>query len=115
MLKKSKNESDYLKEKINKFFTYLEKQKEDLYKKQNKYPQRKSLSPQLKQLEGIYNFWNFNFSSIAFLRPNEEKRWRKYQKLKMDDIEIIPVLKMLYKRLDKYDLLKLGNQVFSLE
>lgn len=106
-------------------FKFLEEKKEELYKIENKSKQYKSTIAQLKLLEEIYRFWNFNFLKIAFLRDNEKVKWDSYMKILKNipnetereskifvGMRSLEVLKVVYRRLKKYDVLKVKDKTY---
>jgi hypothetical protein len=110
------------------FFQFLEKKKENLYKIENKGTQYKTTTAQLKLLKEIYEFWNFNFLKVAYLRPNEKEKWNSYMKIlknipneeerekkRFVGMKSLNVLKVVYNRLKNYDILKVGNQSYVIK
>jgi len=101
-----------------KLFTFLEKKKEDTYKIQNKYPSNKTAIAKIELLKEIYEYFGFNFVSTAFLREREEKYYKSLIRVFKDEKEgmklIIESLKHHYRRLRKYDVLKVGKATYPL-
>ena len=110
-------------DKETKFFKFLEEKKEELYRIENKGKQYKSTIAQLKLLEEVYEFWDFNFLKVAFLRDNEKFKWDSYMNILKNipcekereskifvGMRSLEVLKVVYRRLKKYDVLKVKNK-----
>lgn len=115
-------------DKETKFFKFLEKKKEELYKIENKGKQYKSTIAQLKLLEEIYKFWNFNFLKVAFLRDNEKVKWDSYMKILKNipneterenktfvGMRSLEVLNIVYRRLKKYDVLRVADKTYKIK
>lgn len=115
-------------DKDTKFFKFLEERKEELYKAENKGKQYRTVKRQLELLEEIYEFWNFNFLKVAFLRDNEKIKWDSYMKILKnipDETEreskifvgmrSLDILKIVYRRLKNYDVLKVKDKTYTIK
>ncbi len=83
----------------------------------------KATMEQLKLLKELYKFWDFNFLKVAYLRECEEIQWdfisgvfkRSVKNKKEKTKSILNYMKTKYKRLKKYDILKIANKNYNLK
>lgn len=99
-----------------KFFKFLERKKEAIYKTQNNYPSNKTAIGKIELLKEIYEDLGFNFLKVAFLREREQKYYKSLMRAFKNKEEttglIVESLKHHYRRLRSYDILKVGNIVY---
>lgn len=99
-----------------KLFAFLEKKKDSTYKTQNLFPSNKTALAKIELLKEIYEFFGFNFLSVAFLREKEGKYWKSLIKVFKDEKDglrlMMHSLKHHYRRLKSYDILRIRNVTY---